>query len=80
MNPISGLFDLFEKSGLLVKEGNRYKYVSRRTGEEMKFFRKEWNDIEKMKVIMDEFTTDDLVVRVEIPEDEKIDIKTVEGD
>lgn len=60
MNPISGLFDLFEKSGVLVKEGNRYKYISKKTGEEMKFFRKEWNDIAKMKVIMDEFTQDDL--------------------
>lgn len=60
MNPISGLFDLFEKSGVLVKEGNRYKYISKKTGEEMKYFRKEWNDFDKMKVIMDEFTQDDL--------------------
>lgn len=60
MNPISGLFDLFEKSGVLVKEGNRYKYISKVTGEEMKYFRKEWNDFAKMKVIMDEFTQDDL--------------------
>jgi RecA/RadA recombinase len=70
MNPISGLFDLFEKSGVLIKEGNRYKYVSKRTGEEMKYFRKEWNDIEKMKVIMDEFTDDDFrVVIHDSPED-----------
>lgn len=62
MNPISGLFDLFEKSGVLVKEGNRYKYVSKKTREEMKYFRKEWNDIEKMKVLMDEFTHDDFKV------------------
>jgi len=60
MNPISGLFDLFEKSGVLIKEGNRYKYISKKTGQEMKYFRKEWNDLEKMKVIMDEFTQDDL--------------------
>lgn len=60
MNPISGLFDLFEKSGVLVKEGNRYKYTSKATGEEMKFFRKEWNDIDKMTLIMNEFTQDDL--------------------
>ena len=56
MNPVSGLFDLFEKSGVLIKEGNRYKYVSKKTGEEMKYFRKDWNDFNKMKVIMDEFT------------------------
>lgn len=60
MNPVSGLFDLFEKSGVLVKEGNRYKYISKKNGTEMKYFRKEWNDYEKMKVIMDEFTQDDL--------------------
>ena len=62
MNPISGLFDLFEKSSVLIKEGNRYKYRVKSTGEEMKFFRKEWNDISKMKVIMDEFTSDDFKV------------------
>ena len=62
MNPISGLFDLFEKSGVLVKEGNRYKYTSKKTGQEMKYFRKEWNDFEKLKVLMDEFTHDDFKV------------------
>lgn len=62
MNPISGLFDLFEKSGVLVKEGNRYKYIVKSTGQEMKFFRKEWNDISKMRVIMDEFSADDFKV------------------
>jgi RecA/RadA recombinase len=60
MDPISGLFDLFEKSGVLVKEGNRYSYTSKTTGEIMKYFRKDWNDVAKMKVIMDEFTQDDL--------------------
>lgn len=60
MNPISGLFDLFEKSGVLKKEGNRYSYTSKATGEVMKYFRKEWNDFAKMKVVMDEFTQDDL--------------------
>jgi len=77
MNPISGLFDLFEKSGVLVKEGNRYKYVSKRTGEEMKYFRKEWNDIEKMKVIMDEFTGDDFKVVIRDSEEEGIQIPVV---
>lgn len=66
MNPISGLFDLFEKTGVLKKEGNRYSYTSKATGEIMKYFRKEWNDFEKMKVIMDEFTQDDLQVKVSV--------------
>jgi len=72
MNPVSGLFDLFEKSGVLIKEGNRYKYISKRTGEEMKYFRKDWNDLGKMKVIMDEFTQDDLKVVIADLVEEKI--------
>ena len=60
MNPISGLFDLFEGAGVLKKEGNRYAYTVKSTGEVMKFFRKEWNDYEKLKVIMDEFSQDDM--------------------
>lgn len=60
MDPTSGLFDLFEKSGILVKDGNRYKYKVKADGSEMKYFRKEWNDYEKLKVIMDEFTQEDI--------------------
>lgn len=61
MNPLSGLFDLFEKSGVLVKEGNRYSYTNRETGEIMKYFRKEWNDFDKLKVLMDQFTQNDIM-------------------
>ena len=78
MNPVSGLFDLFEKSGALTKVGNRYKYVSKKTGEEMLYFRKEWNDIDKMKVIMDEFTQDDLVVAIPDAPEERIAIAVEE--
>jgi RecA/RadA recombinase len=59
MNPISGLFDLFEKTGKFTKQGNRYKYTCK-DGTEMLYFRKEWNDFNKMKVVMDEFSQDDL--------------------
>ena len=41
MNPYSGLVDLFEKKGMLVKDGNRLKYVSS-AGEEIKEYRKAW--------------------------------------
>lgn len=41
MNPYSGLVDLFEKSGLLKKEGNRLAYTTL-DGEILKFFRKGW--------------------------------------
>lgn len=79
MNPVSGLFDLFEKSGVLIKEGNRYKYISKKTGEEMKYFRKDWNDFSKMKVIMDEFTQDDLKVVIADSLDEKIILEVQNG-
>ena len=41
MNPYSGLLDLFEKSGLLTKEGNRLSYTTL-DGEIIKYFRKGW--------------------------------------
>ena len=41
MNPYSGLVDLFEKKGLLVKDGNRLKYVDSK-GTEVKEYRKVW--------------------------------------
>ena len=41
MNPYSGLFDLAETKGLLVKQGNSYIYITR-DGKELKAFRKKW--------------------------------------
>lgn len=41
MSPYSGLLDLFEKSGILAKEGNRLSYTTVE-GEIIKFFRKGW--------------------------------------
>ncbi len=54
MNPYSGLIDLFEKEGLLKQEGNRLKWVDPETGEEFKFYRKEWKD-DKLDMIMEKF-------------------------
>jgi hypothetical protein len=59
MNPVSGLFDMFLESGKLVKQGIKYKYITK-DGKEMLYYRKDWNDFEKMKVIMDEFSQEDL--------------------
>lgn len=42
MDPYSGLFDLFEKYGLLEKTGNRYQYVTS-DGEVMIEYRKNWS-------------------------------------
>jgi recombination protein RecA len=54
MNPYSGIVDLFEKEGLLKQEGNRLKWVDPETGEEFKFYRKEWKD-DKLDMIMEKF-------------------------
>jgi hypothetical protein len=65
---------------VLIKEGNRYKYISKKTNEEMKYFRKDWNDTEKMKVIMDEFTQDDLRVVIPDSEEERIAVVVQTGE
>jgi RecA/RadA recombinase len=79
MNPLSGLFDLFEKSGVLIKEGNRYSYTSKKTGQVIKMFRKEWQtDETSMKVIMDEFTDNDFKVVIHDEPENGIEIKVVE--
>lgn len=54
MNPYSGMVDLCEKQGLLKQEGNRLKWIDPETGEEFKFYRKEWKD-DKLDMIMNKF-------------------------
>jgi len=55
MNPYSGLVEMCEKAGILVKEGNRMKYVSL-DGTEHKMYRKEWNkDTDRLNLLMSEF-------------------------
>ena len=53
MDPYSGLVDLCEKKGLLVKEGNRLKYIDR-FGKEHKHYRKDWTG-ENLDLIMAEW-------------------------
>lgn len=55
MDPYSGLVEMFEKAGLLEKSGNRLRYVSKRTGEEIIEFRKNWTG-EKLDTIMEDLT------------------------
>jgi len=59
MDPYSGLVDLFEKKGLLVKQGNRLKYTMA-NGEEMLEFRKGWVG-DKLEVIMQDLEGVDLL-------------------
>ena len=57
MNPYSGLVDLFEKKGILVKEGNRLTYVDSK-GTETKEYRKVWESGgEPLDNIMKEFNS-----------------------
>ena len=57
LSPHSGLVDLFEKTGLLKKEGNRLAYTTL-DGEILKFFRKGWesNEDQCLDKIMSEYT------------------------
>jgi len=55
MDPYSGLLDLFESKGALVKDGNSLKYTSPVTGKVMKEFRKNWEP-EQFRIIMDEWS------------------------
>ena len=54
MNPYSGLVELFEKKGLLTKQGNRLKYVNL-AGEEVLEYRKAWMIGGKLDLIMSEY-------------------------
>jgi len=53
MDPYSGLVDMFEKQGLLVKQGNRLKYVDL-AGNEHLDYRKQWIG-EKLDLIISEY-------------------------
>ena len=54
MAPTSGLVDMFEKMGVLTKQGNKLQYVSKRTGEISSEFRKNWTE-DKLMLIMAEW-------------------------
>ena len=62
MSPYSGLVDLAEAKGILVKDGNRLKYVSK-DGTEIKMYRKEWERNEEggLDRLMLEFDTSSVV-------------------
>ena len=69
MNPYSGLVDLFEKKGLIVKDGNRLKYTDS-TGEEIKEYRKNWTGDLLDKVMSDYAKLADPVVNIEVADEE----------
>ena len=53
MSPISGLVDMFEKMGVLTKSGNKLQYVSKKTGEIMSEFRKNWSEDKLMTIMLE---------------------------
>jgi RecA/RadA recombinase len=59
MSPYSGLVDLFEKNGLLTKDGNRLAYT-KNDGEVIKYFRKAWeaNEDAALDTVIAEFKQD----------------------
>ena len=67
MSPYSGLVEFFEAKGLLVKQGNRLKYMTK-SGDEMIEFRKNWSD-EKLDIVMNEFN-DETLKDVNLEEDQ----------
>ena len=76
MDPYSGLVDMFEKKGLLVKQGNRLKYTTA-SGEEMLEFRKGWTG-DKLEVIMKDLSDVDLLSIDDVPVEDVIDPETGE--
>ena len=58
MSPYSGLVELCEKKGLLVKDGNRLKYIDR-FGKEHKHYRKDWTG-ENLDLVMAEWATENI--------------------
>jgi RecA/RadA recombinase len=86
MNPYSGLTDLAEKQGLLVKQGNRLKYIVKETGEEIIQFRKAWerNEDGCLDTVMAEISTenelDSTLVLNDTPTIENIETSEVDNE
>lgn len=53
MSPTSGLVDMFEKMGVLTKSGNKLQYISKKDGEIISEFRKNWNEDKLMKIMLE---------------------------
>ena len=68
MDPYSGMVEMLEQKGIVVKTGNKLEYTSPVTGEIIKEFRKGWTS-DKLQVIIDEWDMNPLVVPVDIEDD-----------
>ena len=68
MDPYSGMVEMLEQKGIVVKTGNKLEYTSPVTGEIIKEFRKGWTS-DKLQVIIDEWDMNPLVVPVAVEDD-----------
>ena len=71
MNPYSGLLELFEKKGLIVKSGNRLAYTTL-DGEELLDYRKKWTGELLDKVMSDYLIKEQTKVNIEETADEEV--------
>ena len=71
MNPYSGLLELFEKKGLIVKSGNRLAYTTL-DGEELLDYRKKWTGELLDKVMSDYLVKEQTKVNTEDTADEEV--------
>jgi RecA/RadA recombinase len=74
MNPYSGLLELFEKKGVIEKQGNRLKYVTS-TGEEILEYRKKWVGENLDKVMSDYLEKEANMVNIE----NTVDVEAVDN-
>jgi len=69
MNPYSGLLELFEAKGVIVKQGNRLRYETI-NGEELLEYRKNWNGELLDKVMSDYLEKEASVVNIDNADEE----------
>ena len=72
MNPYSGLLELFEKKGVIEKQGNRLKYVTT-AGEELLEYRKNWSG-ELLDMVMKDYLQKEASV-VNTEDDDTVEIE-----
>lgn len=80
MDPYSGLFEMFEKMGLMTREGNSYVYVDM-DGNIHKKFQKAWKkDHDGLQMIMREIEAKDAAEPAALGFDEGVDVDTIDLD
>lgn len=79
MDPYSGLLEMFESKGILVKTGNKLEYTSPVTGEVIKEFRKGWTG-DKLQVIIDEWNTNPVAAELDEVPDVELEEPEVQGE